>query len=326
MRRGLMGLVVLSTGLLLGCFSRMVSMPGHSYEGPAATPDAQLEAQLRADVSQLAGGFGERNVYNAPEALERSAVWLTQRLTSLGYVVKEESFDVGERTVKNLIVEKAGSTLASELIVIGAHYDTAHGTPGADDNGSGVAVGLALAEYAMKRTPARTVRFVFFTNEEPPFFRTTGMGSEVNAKASRARGDDVKAMLALETMGFFADAPDSQHYPWPFSVAYPSTGNFIAFVGDTDSRELARACVRVFREKAKVPSEGAAIPAVVEGADWSDHGPYWRQGYRALMVTDTAPFRNPHYHRATDLPETVDFRRLALTAEGLAAVLDSLSN
>ncbi|MDP2275649.1 MAG: M28 family peptidase [Archangium sp.] len=326
MRRGLMGLVVLSTGLLFGCFSRMVSMPGHSYEGPAATPDARLEAQLRADVTQLAAGFGERNVYNAPEALERSAVWLTQRLTSLGYVVKEEAFDVGERTVKNLIVEKAGSTLTSELIVIGAHYDTAHGTPGADDNGSGVAVGLALAEYAMKRTPARTVRFVFFTNEEPPFFRTAGMGSEVNAKASRARGDDVKAMLALETMGCFTDAPDSQHYPWPFSAAYPSTGNFIAFVGDTDSRELVREAVRVFREKAKVPSEGAALPAFVEGADWSDHGPYWRQGYRALMVTDTAPFRNPHYHRATDVPATVDFRRLALTAEGLVAVLDSLSN
>ncbi len=326
MRRGLIGVMLVSAGLFFSCFSRMVSMPGSSYEGPAATPDAQLEAQLRADVTQLAEGFGERNVFNAPEALERTAAWLTSRLTSQGYVVKEEAFMVGERTVKNLIVEKAGSRLASELIVIGAHYDTAHGTPGADDNGSGVAAALALAEDTSKRKPARTVRFVFFTNEEPPFFRTAGMGSEVNAKATRARGDDVKAMLALETMGYFTDAPDSQHYPWPFSAAYPSTGHFIAFVGDTESRELTRQCVRVFRENAKLPSEGASIPAFVEGADWSDHGPFWRQNYRALMITDTAPFRNPNYHEANDLPARVDFRRLALTTEGLFAVIDSLAN
>ncbi len=275
---------------------------------------------------QLASVIGERNLENAPEALERTASWLTTRLTGLGYAVKEEPFKVGARTVKNLIVEKAGTGRASELIVVGAHYDSAHGTPGADDNGSGVAVGLALAEYLSHHAPQRTVRFVFFTNEEPPFFRTEDMGSEVNAKATRGRGDDVKAMLSLETLGYFTDEPSSQHYPWPFSVAYPSTGNFIAFVGDSGSRELARECVRVFREKAKVPSEGAAIPAAVEGADWSDHGPFWRQGYRALMVTDTALFRNPHYHEATDVPERLDYRRLALTTEGLFVVLDALAN
>jgi Zn-dependent M28 family amino/carboxypeptidase len=316
---------VLLLGVLgAGCFSRMVSMPGETYAGPLGTPEPQLEASLRADVNQLAVGFGERNLVNHPEALEQSAVWLTERLSALGYVVKEEAFPVGERKVKNLIVEKLGASRPTELVVIGAHYDSAPGTPGADDNGSGVAVGLALAQYVQAKTPARTVRFVFFTNEEPPFFRTVSMGSEVNAKATRARGDDVKAMIALETMGYFTDEPDTQHYPWPFSAFYPSTGNFIAFVGDTDSRDLARECVEVFRKAAKVPSEGAAIPAFIEGADWSDHGPYWRQGYRALMVTDTAPFRNPNYHHAADLPDRVDFRRLALVTEGLFAVVDAL--
>ena len=317
---------VLTLGVFgAGCFSRMVSMPGETWAGPPGTPSPQLETSLRADVEQLAVGFGERNLDHFPEALERSAAWLTGRLTTLGYTVKEEPFAVGERTVKNLIVEKQGTTQPRELIVIGAHYDSAPGTPGADDNASGVAVGLALAEYLRDKTPARTVRFVFFTNEEPPFFRTVSMGSEVNARAARARGDDVKAMLALETMGYFTDEPDTQHYPWPFSAFYPSTGNFIAFVGDTESRDLARECVEVFRKKAKLPSEGAAIPAFIEGADWSDHGPYWRQGYRAIMVTDTAPFRNPHYHHATDLPGTVDFRRLALTTEGLFAVVEALA-
>ena len=321
----LAGVLLAVAVLSAGCFSRMVSMPGESYAGPAAVPDAVLEGALRADVTQLAGGFGERNLANAPGALERTASWLTERLTTLGYVVKEEPFPGGERTVKNLIVEKPGASRPHELIVIGAHYDSAHGTPGADDNGSGVAVGLALAAHVMKQAPARTVRFVFFTNEEPPYFRTTSMGSEVNARATRARGDDVKAMLSLETMGYFTDEAHSQHYPWPFSVAYPSTGNFIAFVGDSESRDLARECVRVFRENAKVPSEGAALPAFIEGADWSDHGPFWRQDYRAVMVTDTAPFRNPHYHEASDVPERVDFRRLALTTEGLFFVVEALA-
>ena len=327
--RGLkrLGVVILVSGALFaGCFSLMVSMPGTSYAGPGAPADAALEASLRADVTQLADVFKERNLVNAPGSLERTATWLTERLTALGYAVKDEPYQVGDRTVKNLIVERVGTTHPTELIVVGAHYDSAEGTPGADDNGSGVAALLAIAEHLVKKSPSHTVRLVFFTNEEPPFFRTASMGSEVNAKAARARGDDVKAMLSLETIGYFTDEPDTQHYPWPFSIAYPSTGNFIAFVADPDSRDLARRCVRVFREKAKVPSEGASIPAFVQGVDWSDHGPYWRQGYRALMVTDTAPNRNPHYHEATDVPEHVDFRRLALTTEGLFAVIDALAN
>lgn len=320
------GVLLISSVVLGACFSRMVSMPGETYAGPPAVADAALETSLRADVTQLATGFGERNVENAPAALEQTAAWLTTRLTALGYQVKEESFPVGARTVKNLIVERAGVSQPTELIVVGAHYDTAHGTPGADDNGSGVAVALALAAEFAQRQPARTVRFVFFTNEEPPFFRTASMGSEVNARAARARGDDIKAMLSLETMAYFVDAPNTQHYPWPFSVAYPSTGHFIAFVGDTESRDLVRGAVEVFRAHARVPSEGASIPAFIDGADWSDHGPYWRQGYRALMVTDTALFRNPHYHQPTDVPERLDYRRLALVTEGMISVLTALAS
>lgn len=312
--------------LSAACFSRMVSMPGTSYAGPAATANAALEQALRADVTHLATTIGERNVENAPAALEQTAQWLTTRLVSFGYEVLVEPYPVGERTVKNLVVEKRGERLPTELVVVGAHYDTAPGTPGADDNGSGVAVALALAERLATKHPARTVRFVFFTNEEPPFFNTRGMGSEVNARAARARGDDVKAMLSLETMGFFRDEPNTQHYPWPLSTMYPSTGNFIAFVGDTESRALVHQVISTFRAHAQVPSEGASIPAAIEGADWSDHGPYWRQGYRALMVTDTAPFRNPGYHEASDTADQLDYRRLALVTDGLVSVLDALAN
>lgn len=317
-KRGALLLVLMLPALLCAaCFSRMVSMPGASYAGPPAQANGPLEQALKADVTHLATTIGERNVENAPAALEQTAQWLTGRLRSFGYEVRDEPYPVGERTVKNLVVEKRGETMPTELVVVGAHYDTAPGTPGADDNGSGVAVALALAERFATKHPARTVRFVFFTNEEPPFFNTRGMGSEVNARAARARGDDVKAMLSLETMGFFRDEPNTQHYPWPLSTMYPSTGNFIAFVGDTESRALVHQVITTFRANAKVPSEGA---------DWSDHGPYWRQGYRALMVTDTAPFRNPGYHEASDTADQLDYRRLALVTDGLVSVLDALAN
>ncbi|MFO0596367.1 MAG: M28 family peptidase [Myxococcaceae bacterium] len=312
--------------VLAACFSQMVRMPGTSWPGePGAVTDPALEASLRADVTTLAVDIGERNLDHFPASLERTAAWLTERLKSLGYEVVEQPYPVGERTVKNLVVEKKGKSKPSEIIVVGAHYDSAPGTPGADDNGSGVAVALRLAQVMASRTPERTVRFLFFTNEEPPWFRTASMGSEVAAKATRARGDDVKVMLSLETMGYFSSAPNTQHYPWPFSVAYPSTGHFIAFVADTGSREVLHQVITTFRERAKLPSEGASVPAFIEGVDWSDHGPYWRQDYRAMMVTDTAPFRNPNYHEKTDLPDTLDYRRLALTAEGLEAVLEVLS-
>lgn len=301
-------------------------MPGTSYAGAPVAPDEAVVVSLKNDVTHLAVDIGERNIINTPAALEQTATWLTERLAALGYEVKEQPYGVGERTVKNLVVEVKGGALASELVIVGAHYDTAPGNPGADDNGSGVAVALSLAEHFAKQQPRRTLRFIFFTNEEPPFFRKATMGSEVSAKKSREANEDIKAMLSLETMGYFTDAPNTQHYPWPFSTFYPSTGHFVGFVADTDSRELAHQVVGTFRETATVASEGSTAPSFIEGVDWSDHGPYWRAGYRALMVTDTAPFRNPNYHEATDLPPTLDYQRLARVTVGLEAVVRSLAS
>lgn len=306
----------------------MTTMPGSSFAGPApafSSDELGLQESLRADVTSLSVGIGERNLGRTPQQLEAAASWVEGELLDAGYSVTPEPFQVNGHTVRNLIAELPGTVAPKELVVIGAHYDSAEGTPGADDNASGVAVGLALARRFHDTPQPRTVRFVFFTNEEPPYFRTDTMGSDVSAKHAKARGDDVKAMLSLETMGFFTDAKDSQHYPWPFSGFYPSTGHFIAFVADTDSRELAHEAVGTFREHATIASEGSSVPAFIEGIDWSDHGPYWRAGYRALMVTDTAPFRNPNYHEPTDLPGTMDFGRLARVTLGLEAVLRQLS-
>lgn len=330
-RKALAALVLLLVlaGAGGACVSRVVAMPGASFSGTPPPLDAEgraLEARLAAHVQVLAERIGERNVPAFPERLEAAAQYVEQQLTAAGYAVTRQRFVVDDLPVANLVAERRGAARASEQIVVGAHYDSAPGTPGADDNASGVAAALELARAFATRAPARTVRFVFFTNEEPPWFETPRMGSEVAARAARAAGDDVRAMLSLETMGYFDDAEGAQHYPWPFSRFYPSTGHFLAFVGDSDSRDLVRECVRVFRAHATLAADGAALPRAVEGAGWSDHAPYWRAGYRAVMVTDTAPFRNPHYHRATDLPPTLDLARLARAVQGLTAVVEELAS
>jgi Zn-dependent M28 family amino/carboxypeptidase len=317
------------------CVSHMVVMPGTSYRAAPGFAAPALVDALRSDVTALAIDIGERHIVGRPAELKRAQEFIASRLVSLGYAVSLEPFEVKtqaslvsveQRTVHNIIVERAGNDATKDIVVVGAHYDSAEGTPGADDNASGVAANLALAAAFAHQSPRKTIRFVFFTNEEPPFFNTRDMGSEVNAKAARTRGDNIIAMLSLETMGYYQDGKNSQAYPWPMSLAYPTTGNFVLFVGNLDSRNLVRESVRLFRMNAQIPSEGGAVPASVEGVDWSDHGPFWRQGYKALMVTDSALFRNPSYHKKTDLPATLDFNRLGLVVEGLVPVVKSLAN
>jgi Zn-dependent M28 family amino/carboxypeptidase len=221
----------------------------------------------------------------------------------------------------NLIVETLGSTKPKEIIVIGAHYDTCMGTPGADDNATGVAGVLALARAFAGRPQARTLRFALFVNEEPPTFQTPDMGSWVYAKACRARGDNIVAMFSLESIGYYCDEPGSQKYPPPVGLFYPSKGDFIAFIGNGSNRALVRRCIRQFRSTTQFPSEGAAVPAALPGVGWSDHWSFWQEGYPALMVTCTAPFRNPNYHKPGDTPETLDYERLARVVMGVERVV-----
>lgn len=336
--------VALALAVALGaCVHGMVSMPGESFAGappPLDEAGRALQEQLAADVRRLAVDIGERNVTRKPEALAAAASFLELQLRGMGYTVDKQRYEAQRfapryaarmrepasgHPVENLIVERRGRTRPTEIVVVGAHYDSAEGTPGADDNASGVAAALALARAFATRTPERTVRFVFFVNEEPPWFEGEHMGSEVYAAECRARGDDVVAMFALETLAFFSDAPGSQQYPFPFSLFYPSTGSFVGFVADLGSQRLVHEAVRRFREGATLPSEGASVPGDIEGIDWSDHAPFWRHGYHAVMVTDTAPFRNPHYHEPTDLPPTLDAERLARTVQGLDVVVAGLA-
>jgi hypothetical protein len=300
----------------------------HEKKETSPSPEVvALAANLERDVRVLAVEIGPRAV-GLGDTLSRTERWITERLKTAGREVVRQPYLAAGHEVANLIVEVCGSgPLAEEIIVVGAHYDTVPETPGANDNGSGVAALLALAPRlaAAKSAPARTVRLVAFANEEPPFFKTEQMGSLVYARACRARGDKVVAMLALETMGYFNDEPDSQHYPPLIGWLYPSRGNFIGIVGNRESSGLVRQVARSFRRHSDFPREAASLPGSLPGIGWSDHWAFWQAGYPGVMITDTAPFRYPHYHEAGDTPDKLDTIRLARVVLGLEAVLRELA-
>jgi hypothetical protein len=243
----------------------------------------------------------------------------------MGYSVETQAFDVQGRECRNLIVEIPGAALATEIIVVGAHYDSAPGTPGANDNASGVAALLVIAEQLRGLTPARTLRFVAFTNEEPPYFqREEQMGSWVYARACRARGDDIVGAISLETIGYFSDEVGSQQYPPLLASSYPNTGNFIGFVANLKSRGFLNQVLKEFQQHSQVASESASLPEVIEGVGWSDHWSFWQEDYVGLMITDTAPFRYPHYHLETDTPDKLDWDRYTLVVEALVPTIEQL--
>lgn len=302
-------------------------MPGRSHQGPLpplTDEHRDLARELRAHVEELAGNIGERNLFN-PAKYAAAELYIGQTLTRLGYQVRRQAFTVDGVECANLDVELRGVERPAEIVVIGAHYDAIKGCPAANDNGSGVAATLALARAFAGSRRDRTLRFAFFANEEPPFFWTEDMGSLVYAKACKARGEKVVAMLTPETIGCYSDQPGSQRYPIPVGRWYPTVGNFIAFVGMHESAALIKQAVGSFRTHAQFPSIGAGLPSIVPMVGASDHWSFWCMGYPALMVTDTAPFRYPHYHRKTDTPDKIDYERTARVVAGLRHVIEDLA-
>ncbi len=300
--------------------------PGDAHAGPlpalSATQKASA-ARLRAHVHALAVEIGARDVAEHPKALARAADYVEAQLKALGYEVKRQPFAVGKRSVHNLEAALPGE--GPELVVVGAHYDTVPTTPGADDNASGTAAMIEIARALKGKKLKRSLRFVAFVNEEPPYFKTDLMGSVVYAKGLKAAGAKVKGMLSLETLGYYDTRPDTQSYPPGLSAFYPSTGDFVAIVGTGESRALVHRLVSSFRASARFPSESIAAPGFVQGVDYSDHWSFAREGYPAVMVTDTAFMRNAHYHEPSDRAETLDYGRLARVTEGLAAAIEELA-
>jgi Zn-dependent M28 family amino/carboxypeptidase len=299
----------------------------------------RLAAELEGSITRLAGRIGERHIWLL-DRLREAEEWLAATLADHGYAPRREEFLARGITVANLIAERRGSSRPDEIVVVGAHYDSRcgmrrrhgrvpddgiPGTPGANDNASGIAATLALARVFADRRPARTIRFVAFVNEEPPFFRTAEMGSLVHALGCRERGERIVGMFTPETLGYYTDEPGTQRLAPVFGRAANAPGDFVAFLGSWRSRRLIEAMLAGFRAATDFPVVGLPVPRLAPRVAWSDDWSFWKAGYPGVTVTDTAYLRYRHYHTPEDTPEKLDYPRMARVVAGLAAMLEGLA-
>jgi Zn-dependent M28 family amino/carboxypeptidase len=269
------------------------------------------------DVEYLTGIRPFRN-YQNPSSLEKTAEYIEGIFRKHSQSVNIQNFSVGNQIFKNIIasfnIEK------KERIIIGAHYDVAGDTPGADDNASGVAGLLEIARLLDEESPDLKYRvdLVAYPNEEPPFFGTKDMGSYVHASSLYKNKIPVKIMICLEMIGYFTDKENSQSFPFPFmKYIYPTTGNFIGVVGKLGQKNITLKVRDIMRNYSTLPVFSINAPSFIPGVDYSDHRNYWHFGYKAVMITDTAFYRNPHYHRRSDTIGTLDFERLYQVIKGV---------
>ncbi len=289
------------------------------------TGDPELTRRLHGHVHHLSVTIGSRSVHEL-EQLEAARDYLTAQLRAAGYAPAFQEVPYGGTDYVNVIASIAGTTRPEETVLVGAHYDSVLGTPGADDNASAVAVLLELCRAFRGATPDRTVTFAFFTLEEPPVFPSQAMGSAVYAAAAAARGEKIRAMLCLEMVGYFHDRRGSQSFPLPgMGFFYPTTPDFLAVVANLGSRRLARQVAASFRGSTDLPIETLATVRWLPGVDFSDHRWFWRQGCEAVMLTDTAFYRNPNYHGPGDTADTLDYTSMAKVVEGLVQTVADLA-
>lgn len=315
------GLLGLAAAALAAAYWYSLGVPGDSYAGPAVpvtTEERELAMRLRGHVEAIASE--PHNTAHYP-ALERSAAYIEGALSSLGYRPASQTWEVAGKAVRNISVTldppNAGPHTPS--IVIGAHYDSYGNAPGANDNGSGSAAVIELARL-LKDAPLTDtrLRLVLFVNEEPPYDRTPDMGSYRYAKSLKDAGEKLVGMISLETIGSFSDTPGSQRYPFPFNHVFPDVGNFVAFVALPGGRTFLHDVIGSFRRNTPFPTIGGTAPDSIPGIGWSDHWAFFKLGYPAIMVTDTAPFRYPHYHTPQDTPDRIDYDKLARITLGIA--------
>jgi Peptidase family M28 len=285
------------------------------------TPIPADPKRLESHVRTLSESFVPRDESH-PENLDRCAAYIRVEFESGNARVSEQPFTADGKIYRNVIARFGPET--KEVVVVGAHYDTAGPLPGADDNASGIAGLLELARLLDNRQLPIRVELVAYTLEEPPYFRSELMGSAMHAKALKREGAVVRVMLSLEMIGYFSDVRDSQDFPSSvLSLFYPSRGNFISVIGKMGEGMLVRKIKKAMAGATSLPVYSINAPRVIPGVDFSDHLSYWREGYPAVMITDTAFYRNANYHTSGDTAERLDYRRMAQVVEGVyAAVVD----
>ncbi len=286
---------------------------------------ASSERALHEHVHALSVVIGSRSIreYGKIREAER---YILAFLDGQGIPYALQGYDHEGKRYNNIVVTLKGSLQPEESVIIGAHYDTTSGTPGADDNASAVAVLLELCRDLKDYRPGRTLRMIFFVLEEPPSFMTPAMGSYVCAQQALDRGERIHGMISLEMVGYYNEAEGSQAFPLPgLHWMFPDRGNFIGVVGNVHSRELTLAVAEALKVGSALPVEHLVALPFIPGIGLSDHGPFWKMGFRAVMVTDTAFYRNPNYHGEKDTIETLRFDKMSQLVRGMVHVVEFLT-
>ena len=316
--------IVLLAACLIYAVVKIRFTPSVSTPRPDSAVSGDIR-QLYKHVEHLSVRIGSRSVYEYGK-IEEARRYIASCLEGFGYVPEFQKYTYEGQVYSNVIVSIKGKTHPDETVIIGAHYDTVDGTPGADDNGSAVAVLLEICRMMKGSSPGRTLKLIFFVLEEPPLFRSEYMGSHVYASAAKGRREDVKAMISLEMLGYYSDKKGGQTFPLPLmGLFYPSTPDFIAVVGDLQSRSLVEKIKKSLKQGSKMPVETLSTVSFVPGVDFSDHRAFWKMGYSAVMITDTAFYRNPNYHTERDTVDTLDYGRMHDLLNGLVEVAKDLA-
>ena len=324
---GVLGLMGMAYWTMMPCRTFVAPPSGDEVGLKMKTEIAELEPALKRHVEVFGREIGERNIYH-PEKLYEAADYIRNVWEEQGFRVESQKYHAQGVLSENLWVEVPGKVLADEIVIVGAHYDSVMGAPGANDNGSGVAALLEISGAFKKEGPMkRSVRFVAFANEEPPFFPGQDMGSQVFVKEVVVkRKENIQGMICLETIGYYSNQRGSQKYPLFLGKFYPSEGNFLGMVANLKNRGLLKQFNQYFRESTDFPCECIAAPSIVMGIDWSDHKSFWDHGYPAIMLTDTAVYRYPYYHDRTDLPENLNYPEFAKAVYGIQKAIQKLAD
>ncbi len=311
--------VLLGVAVVVALIWIVVAQPSCSWS-KNGTPLASA-ANLEAHVVRIATDLSPRSSTHLTN-LNACADYIEQQFAATGHPVERQWYTPIDDRYCNISCHFGPTN--GPRIVVGAHYDACDTTPGADDNASGVAGLLELARLLAETPPSHHIELVAYSLEEPPFFRSSYMGSAQHARRIIERGEPIAYMVAIEMIGYFTDAPNSQRYPAPMlHLMYPPTGNFLALVGRLGERSLISQLKAAMVTGSPLPIHSICAPSQLPGIDFSDHASYWEADIPAVMVTDTAFYRNPHYHQPTDTPDTLDYVRMAQAVDAIHAMIST---
>jgi Zn-dependent M28 family amino/carboxypeptidase len=285
-----------------------------------------IGSELQSDIAYLQN-LGPRNSESLInyQQLRKCEEWIVEKWKSQGYLPTRHSAAVEGKEYYNIVIEIPGTVTPSEIVIISAQYDTLPDSPGANNNGSGVATLFQLSKLIRNFRPRRTVRLIEFVNEEDPFWGTDKMGSYIYAKNCYNRNEDIKVMLSLDAIGIYKNSSGTQNLPFPFSLFYPDRGNFLAFIGNISSRPYVKAVTAGFKKGSSFPIAAGVAPEWVDGVTWSDHYSFWKFGYPAVQITDTGGFRSASHTTKDDTMEKISFNALSRVVVGMYSALIDLA-